>query len=166
MIYLAGPFFNRIQVNHAMRMIALCKENGISYYAPIEHQEPDFGTPNMVKIFQDNIIGLLDSSIVLAQLDYPLPANWRLLAHKIGTYPQDVSLPDVGTVWEMGFAFAKGKSIVGYWLTEPVSKVNLMLAKCCIGILSGIINVAKFLTTNKHGALNWTAVIDYKGEMK
>lgn len=41
-----------------------------------------------------------------------------------------IVLPDVGTVWEMGFATALGKPVVGLKLM-PDTAMNLMLAQAC-----------------------------------
>lgn len=134
MIYCAGPFFNDNQVNHAKALAARLKEFGYSYYAPVEHQFVKDGELAAQEVFDRNINEMKGSDLILAQLNYPMPDHGSLVMHleKDGapTHNFPVYLPDSGTVWEMGWAYAEGIPIIGY-TTGTTKCINLMLAQSC-----------------------------------
>ena len=66
--------------------------------------------------------------------------EWSEVAHLM-----PLSLPDSGTVWEMGYMRAQGKLIIGYHPEEQPGLLNLMLSHGCDGIVTGERNLQKLL---------------------
>lgn len=111
-IYVAGPFFNNQERLSLRNMIDYIRGNfpeGTELFIPMEHEIPGgMEMPNPVwakKVFDMDIQAIKDSDMVIAMYT--------------GHYS------DTGTVWEMGFAKALGKPVIGYipkWAqTEDVS---------------------------------------------
>ena len=147
MIYLAGPFFNKVQRDAAWKLIALCKLAHVEYFAPIEQDSIRINSPEKAaKVFANNIEAMMNSSIMLAQLDWLMLNGEELRVVKemnIGlerpAYRElspILNLPDTGTVFEMGYAHGLNMEIIGYTITEQ-SRINLMLAQACSGFLKG-----------------------------
>jgi len=135
-IYLAGPFFNKIQRNHAQGLAEILKGRGYHIYAPVSEQFVEQALPeSALRIFERNIRWMEESSLILAQLDYPLdPPNVLSILNLEKQQHSPISLPDAGTVFEMGFAYAMSIPIIGYFF-EPVLKANLMLTESMIGYI-------------------------------
>ena len=111
-IYVAGPFFNnqeRISLRDMIDYIGYNFPEGTELFIPMEHEIPGgMEMPNPVwakKVFDMDVQAIKDSDMVIAMYT--------------GHYS------DTGTVWEMGFAKALGKPVIGYiplWAqTEDVS---------------------------------------------
>lgn len=111
-IYVAGPFFNnqeRISLRDMIDYIVYNFPEGTELFIPMEHEIPGgMEMPNPVwakKVFDMDVQAIKDSDMVVAMYT--------------GHYS------DTGTVWEMGFAKALGKPVIGYiplWAqTEDVS---------------------------------------------
>jgi len=161
-VYTAGPFFNDVQEAHAFALAQQLRDLGFGVYAPVEEKfregEPGRGA---VEIFDRNILWMTYSDVCLFQLDYPMTPGCELHVCD-GKEPTPISLPDMGTVWELGFAFALKKwravTLIGYY-TGPVPKVNLMIAQSLDGIAENITDV--FLPS---GELNLSALVAYNGK--
>jgi nucleoside 2-deoxyribosyltransferase len=80
-----------------------------------------------------------------------------------GKEPKTISIPDMGTIWELGYAFALKKikpvTTIGYY-TSPVPKVNLMIAQSLDGIAENIEDV--FVSGGQY--VNLSALTAYNGE--
>jgi nucleoside 2-deoxyribosyltransferase len=59
----------------------------------------------------------------------------------------EVVLPDMGTVWEIGYAYGQGLPIVGYFQKQQDSPMNVMLAHSLWGIVYGLDELQEGLTT-------------------
>lgn len=123
-IYLAGPFFTPVQIARIEIVERLCQELLIPYHSPRKFLvlRPDSSMAERELVFVDNVRKIALSSVVLANLDQP---------------------KDTGTIWEMGFAFALGRPVVGFSLAD--AKMNVMLANGCEGFLSSEAQVREFL---------------------
>jgi hypothetical protein len=71
-----------------------------------------------------------------------------------------LNLPDTGTVWEMGFAYAvnmfsRRMDIYGFTTRPRTDKLNLMLTKSCKGVISGLEELTKFLKGEESVAKPW-----------
>ncbi|MDB5750688.1 MAG: nucleoside 2-deoxyribosyltransferase [Ramlibacter sp.] len=100
-IYLAGPdVFRPDAAAHGRRLVALCADHGFTGVFPLEESLPaDLPSPPAVaqRIYQANIARLETCDAVLANLDFFRGPE-----------------PDSGTCFEVGYAVARGKPVVGY----------------------------------------------------
>ena len=100
-VYLAGPdVFRPDAAAHGRRLVAVCAEHGFEGVFPLnESLPPDLPTPQDVAahIYRANIAHIERCDAVAANLDFFRGPE-----------------PDSGTCFEVGFALARGKPVVGY----------------------------------------------------
>ncbi len=157
-IYLAGPFFNDIQESWAMDLALTLRNRGYHIYAPVDEKFDGKTELKANDIFTRDIEWLLSSKIVLAQLDYPLEESKVLTILDQNKWRhRPISFPDSGTVWEMGYAFAKNIPVIGY-LRKPSLFLNLMLAQG----LTGYIEEDLLEPFQKEGIF-WNLIQGWKG---
>ena len=113
-VYLAGALFSRAERDFNKQLQQMMLRIGFSVFLPQEDAEDNASQRddrNHSSIFSGCLGGLKKSDIVVAVLE--------------GT---DV---DSGTAWELGYAYAVGKPIIGirtdFRLQTPDEKVNLMI---------------------------------------
>jgi nucleoside 2-deoxyribosyltransferase len=112
MLYLAGPLFTQAEQQFNAALARFLENKGFEVWLPQEH-EPRNHTP--AGIFQMDVEALDAADIVIACMDGPDP--------------------DSGTAWECGYAYARGKPIVGYRTDfriaaeTPGAPYNLMLSE-------------------------------------
>lgn len=112
-IYLAGPLFTQAELEFNRKLRDMLLEKGFAVFLPQEDAEDakkEHERQNQKYIFQRCVEGVDGSNLVVAVLD-----------------GVDV---DSGTAWEIGYAYAKGKPIIGLRtdfreLSDGI--VNLML---------------------------------------
>lgn len=95
MIYIAGPFFNEIEIKNVEYVEEFLTRKNISFFSPMRHkvEDEEFGSPAWArKIFEIDRNAIDRCDIVL------------LLYY--GNYS------DTGTAWECGYACAKGKKVI------------------------------------------------------
>ncbi|MDD4748843.1 MAG: nucleoside 2-deoxyribosyltransferase [Methanosarcinaceae archaeon] len=95
-IYLAGPLFTYAELEFNCKLRTLLESQGFSVFLPQEDAEDakiEHERKAQAFIFERCVKGVENSDLVVAVLD--------------GT---DV---DSGTAWEIGYAYAKGKPILG-----------------------------------------------------
>jgi len=159
-VYTAGPFFNEQQEKHAIELASKLRERGFGVYAPVEHKYEEQKS-NATEIFMRNIKWMFNADILLFQLDYPMDDGEQLILRSPIDGDENVSLPDSGTVWEMGYGYCLRRvrecRLIGYH-TLPVQNLNLMLAQCLDGIAENLWDV--FLPDGK---LDLTALTDFSG---
>ncbi|MGB3906804.1 MAG: nucleoside 2-deoxyribosyltransferase [Methanomethylovorans sp.] len=114
-IYLAGPLFSKAERDFNVYLRDKLVEKGFSVFLPQEDGNDDAETRLEVKqknIFRNDVKGIDDCDIVVAVLDGG----------------SDV---DSGTAWEIGYAYAKGKDLLGlrtdFRTFGPEGNVNLMI---------------------------------------
>lgn len=137
-IYVAGPFFNNQERISLRNMIDYIRGNfpeGTELFIPMEHEIPGgMEMPNPVwakKVFDMDVQAIKDSDMVIAMYT--------------GHYS------DTGTVWEMGFAKALGKPVIGYipkW--AQTGDVSLMV----MNGFDGYMDVSGKITTFSEEILN------------
>lgn len=111
--------------------------------------KPDADKETREHVFKGNVDSIHRADLVIALLDYELPEGDslnicernRLPDYQIGA---QVSIPDSGTVWEMGHAYASCKPVLGLYLNKEV-KLNLMLAECCTWVLDSYDKLEEWL---------------------
>lgn len=111
MIYIAAPFFNEEQLLLVQAVEAVLDFNNMPYYSPrsegvLMNMTPEQKKERMKYIFDKNVEMLLLADVIVAVID-----NY-----------------DTGTVWEIGFAFAKGKPVIT--LTDKDYELNIMIKQC------------------------------------
>ena len=108
-VYIAGPLFTSAERAYLEQIDELCRELGLTTYLP--HRDGGFSTPEWNgahKIFTRDIQMLEHSQYVIAVLNGP-----------------DI---DSGTSWELGFAYARKKELLGIREDRRGKIVNLMIS--------------------------------------
>jgi nucleoside 2-deoxyribosyltransferase len=99
-LYLAGPdVFRPDAAEHGRRLVALCARHGFDAVFPLDESLPA-GLPGPVaarRIYEANIAHIEACDAVVANLDFFRGPE-----------------PDSGTCFEVGYAVARGKRVVGY----------------------------------------------------
>lgn len=97
-VYLAGPevFYPDARA-HGRRMLAVCAQAGFTGLFPLDAEIPAAPTGQSLAIFQANRALIDRADAVVANL-----RDFRGFE------------PDSGTVWEVSYALARGKPVVGY----------------------------------------------------
>lgn len=112
-IYLAGPDVFRPDVDEwAAEARALCVRYGFEPLLPVDHSET---SPE--RIFAANIDLIRKAQVVAANLD-----------------PFRGSEPDSGTAFELGYALALGKKVVGYVTTLANTAERVQIAEGCVDL--------------------------------
>lgn len=138
-IYIAGPdVFSPDAVSLGRLMCDTIRNKGFVPLYPLDNEIDAHQTQNLSEqIFDGNIKMIQDCDIVLANLN-----------------PFRGSEPDSGTSWEVGYAFALGKKVIGYiddtrpmidkvhdtrgWRVEDLGlPLNLMLCHGAFKIVQG-----------------------------
>ena len=110
LVYLAGPLFDEGERWFMEQLDELVGGLGFRTFLP-HRDNPPKNADNVPEIFANDRRGIDESTIVVANLN--------------GVTTDD------GTAWEIGYAFAKGKTLVGFhsdWRSRfPDEVVNLMI---------------------------------------
>ena len=126
-VYIAGPLFTPGERAYLERIDTLCRDFGITTYLP--HRDGGFGPPDgdtTGEVFASDVQMLEHSRRVIAVLNGP-----------------DV---DSGTAWELGFAYARGKQLLGIREDWRGGQVNLMIS-ASLGIVSSLAEVREVVQT-------------------
>ncbi|MCY3836888.1 MAG: nucleoside 2-deoxyribosyltransferase [Anaerolineaceae bacterium] len=118
--YIAGPLFNEGERWFAERICALAEAAGFETFLPHRDTPAEFVHPrNPAAIFRSDLEALERADLIVANLN--------------GITSDD------GTAWELGYAYARGKHLVGIYtdwrLTFPEQVTNLML-ECSLNRLT------------------------------
>ena len=112
LIYIAGPLFTPGERSFLEQIDALCHALGFATYLP--HRDAGLftrGSESSNYFFQNDSRKLVDSDLVIAVLN-------------------GLEI-DSGTAWEMGYAFALNKPIIGYLddsrIFNPAQQLNPMI---------------------------------------
>ncbi len=149
-VYLAGPFFNSAQVKFIAWLEEQLEARGIPYFSPrlsevsVRLRKEGFSPQIAAEIFAVNLTKLDEAEAVLAVLDWLLPPG-RTLAliekdEASGTplpgeptfFLQECQIPDSGTVWELGVAYAND---IPSYVISTGKEPNLMLIQGATGVL-------------------------------
>ena len=141
-IFLAGPFFNPAACEMLQGLLDHLEGLGHTVFCAMRDGQfvpKDATEETRQKFFMLDVEQMFESELVVAMLDYPMPEGQilqhvvRLSSDKPGEHfaYAPVELPDTGTVFEMGLAYANGNTpIIGF--TSSIKSLNLMLAQSCI----------------------------------
>lgn len=135
-VYIAGPLFSEAELDFNKKLKEAVAKKGFPVYLPQENSEDTAHMRHEHKqnyIFQQNVEIIDDSDIILAVLD-----------------GADV---DSGTAWEIGYAYAKGKSIFGlrtdFRTLGSEGMINLMIDQSADAIafdIPGVLEILKQYT--------------------
>ena len=110
LVYVAGPLFDEGERWFMEQLDGLIASCGFRTFLP-HRDNPPKTADNVVEIYRNNCTGIDDADLVVANLN--------------GVTTDD------GTAWEVGYAFARNKPIVGFhsdWRSRfPDEVVNLMI---------------------------------------
>jgi nucleoside 2-deoxyribosyltransferase len=120
-VYLAAPLFSEAECDFNRKLKSELQSLGFQVFLPQEDSNNVHDKPNRQKIiFNKNLKGIENSDILVAVIDGP-----------------DV---DSGTAWEIGYAFAKGKPVIGlrtdFRTLGIEGTVNLMIERSVILCMS------------------------------
>jgi len=124
-VYLASPFFSPKQRELLDSLREKLLNLDLSVYSPMHDGEilsKNPSSPERIHVFESNTEAINSSDIVVAIIDDR----------------------DMGVIWEIGYAYAKGKPIITY--TNEKYGLNVMIAQCVIAhvndmsILESILN--------------------------
>jgi len=132
-VYLAGPLFSEAECEYNRKIREELHRIGFKVFLPQEDSNNVHDNPNRQKIiFDKNLKGIEKSDILVAVID-----------------GADV---DSGTAWEIGYAFAKNKPVIGlrtdFRTLGIEGTVNLMIERSvilCMSI-SELLNHLKSIT--------------------
>ncbi len=154
-IYLAGPFFNRAQRSWIEMVEHTMDQAGVDYYSPRKTDHPPsqgeskgWTQDEAQEIFIENVAELTRCTTVLAIMDYLTDVSAMPVLCDHTKNPPDFTplyLPDTGTVWELGAAYAMGKPIAALYTREEKSKTNLMLSQSWTWWLVGLLDLWRWL---------------------
>ena len=121
-VYLAAPLFSEGECVFNRLLRDEIKKTGFTVFLPQEDSNNKIDTKNRQEIiFKKNMTALEDSDIIVAVID-----------------GADI---DSGTAWEIGYAFSRGKSILGlrtdFRTLGIEGTVNLMIERSVV-LCSGI----------------------------
>ena len=117
-IYLASPFFNSEETNKLEIVKTILRDKGLDVFVPNEHQNPqlEFGSLEWRAATFKSDVDAIDNCDVMVAVNCQ------------GNYD------DAGTMWEIGYAFAKGIPVVVFNNTGKT--INLMIADSLHSLLT------------------------------
>ena len=117
-IYLASPFFNSEETNKLEIVKTILRDKGLDVFVPNEHQNPqlEFGSLEWRAATFKSDVDAIDNCDVMVAINCQ------------GNYD------DAGTMWEIGYAFAKGIPVVLFNNTGKT--INLMIADSLHSLLT------------------------------
>lgn len=112
-VYLAAPWFNESQYVIHTNVTKLIRQHTTGILSPKEIFDcpPDADQRTREQTFRGNLMAIQEAKFVIAI------TNGK----------------DMGTIWEMGYAYARGIPVVGFALNLQGS-FNLMLAQGCVNV--------------------------------
>ena len=109
-VYIAGPLFSEAERSYNLRIDTLCRELGFDTFLP-QRDAPVLGADNKDEVFYAELKANSEADLIVANLD-----------------GVDV---DSGTAWELGYAVAQHKQVIGIhtdWRCYSACEaVNLMI---------------------------------------
>lgn len=117
-IYLASPFFNSEETNKLEIVKTILRDKGLDVFVPNEHQNPqlEFGSLEWRAATFKSDVDAIDNCDIMVAINCQ------------GNYD------DAGTMWEIGYAFAKGIPVVVFNNTGKT--INLMIADSLHSLLT------------------------------
>jgi len=143
--YVAGPFFNPMQVTRMQEIETIIEKLNCPFFSPRIHGRTiQKGDDESVldETFAMDHHEIERCDFMIANLDFLLlPDTGLYLLNPKSGFQKQLYLPDPGTIWEMGAAYQYGKPILG--IKTLGDQLNLMLARCCICVTRDIVSLSK-----------------------
>lgn len=115
-VYLAGALFSEAERTFNKKLQQMISDIGFSVFLPQEDAQDAAADRKSESIFNKCLSGLQKSDLIVAVLDG--------------------SDTDSGTAWELGYAHAQGKPVIGirtdFRVQTPEERVNLMLQESLV----------------------------------
>jgi nucleoside deoxyribosyltransferase len=159
LVYVAGPFFNPVQISILEEVEEVLNRSSVPMYLPridggvLDMSGDKASTHESAKeCYNHDIEALHKCDYMIAVLPYAL--DGEMLA--TGTVEFDgfrkkfvannwgLVLPDTGTVWEIGYFTALQKPVVGYY-PIGLTKLNIMLCQSMRGVITGTHSLKKWV---------------------
>lgn len=143
-VYLAAPWFNQEQKERHDAVLKLLDQHTTNVRSPfrIFVCPPDADAETREKTFMGNLQEIREADLVVAVTDGK----------------------DPGTLWEMGYAFARGIPVVGVALALGDRPFNLMLAEGCRAVARTLPELLKIL--DAYGENREAAFTKYEGTIE
>jgi nucleoside 2-deoxyribosyltransferase len=129
--YIAGPLFNEGERWWDEQIDAVARRAGLETFLPHRDGQEAAKHGDTLEIFREDVAAIEWADMVIANL------NGAAI--------------DDGTAWEMGYAYARGKHIVGVYTDMRLSFrdqiVNLMLEKSCNRMVRSLDELEDYLRT-------------------
>ena len=129
-VYLAGPLFTVAEQQFNLMLAGRLETAGYTVFLPqrdVSHDTKEPGYP--ARIFHEDLQGLQKADVIVAVCD---------------------GIPmDDGTAWEIGYAHAQGKTIIGlrtdFRIVGPQERVNLMIQESVAVLVDSVDGVLQEL---------------------
>ena len=172
-LYLAGPFFNKAQIDLLVQVENLCEKYKVPYFSPRKHAGVDYdgSYESAEKIFRADLNGLHACGAVLACMDWKMEGETiiaecnRAYKHELvgDEYEEvfsdcvDKNIPDPGTVWECGYTAGYNAALkrlhkdimpsipVFVYTTKPTEIMNLMIHIPAAGVFTSMEKIEEFI---------------------
>lgn len=169
-IYYAAPFFNQLEMEVMVTAQLMFEQfphiKGFFPYQASKAEQDSIQAPaSRRRVYLANEQALIHNSEMIAWLDRQQMDGKQVQLCKSETIRtgnggpgysetekwigngKELKQPDLGTVWEMGFARARGKTIAGFTLLDEKSaKLNLMLTESIDIMLYGWDQLREYLS--------------------
>lgn len=165
-IYLAGPFFNAAQIELIKNVETILEMANIPHFSPRKlglNSNPSSTKPTpeqAANIFKADYQEICRSTHVLAVVDWALPVGQSIhCCFDDGRRGPSLNIPDSGTVWEMGCAYALRVPVI-LFTANPSKQMNLMLTQSAKGCIYGLDHLSSWAG----GGLDPTYLEGWKGD--
>lgn len=130
-VYVAGPFFRQEQIESMERLEAVLERHDLKMFRPrfdsVNLQDDDSEAARK-KAFEDDVKAIHESEFMIA----------------------NTMDKDMGTLFEVGYAYAIGKPVYGFVEGLPVgAPFNIMLAGAMAGVFTSPEAIDEWLTTGE-----------------
>lgn len=125
-IYLASPFFNAEELDRMETVKSILRKKELEVFAPFEHQNKhlEFGSMEWRKATFKSDVDAIDACDIMVAINCQ------------GNYD------DAGTMWEIGYAFAKGIPVILFNNTDKT--INLMIADSLHALIKSYDELEKY----------------------
>lgn len=125
-IYLASPFFNEEELDRMEIVKSILRKKELEVFAPFEHQNKhlEFGSMEWRKATFKSDVDAIDACDIMVAINSQ------------GNYD------DAGTMWEIGYAFAKGIPVILFNNTDKT--INLMIADSLHALIKSYDELEKY----------------------
>lgn len=157
-IFLAGPFFNEQQVMLCRDIYELLIDKGFKVFWSYEEtgQTKIEDDADAWSLFYRNAEAVKESRMMLAIMDWLNMPGSKVVLQQLqdlrSSKETPLCIPDSGTVWECGMAYAMEKPVYLFTTRPRDRRVNIMLTQCSRGVIHGMEQLKKVLVCRSAAA--------------